>query len=128
MFPCGYCANATVLHAGSVTRLTHHSLYLVLHITQELLGPESDLLMQAGINPPLEVILYPSWLYIQGSYMLSRATKRNNSCLFYRSGCGCVVFSKKFHVLFASKLLAMQVSHYARMNNTFKIGQPLLFL
>ncbi len=70
MFPCGYCANATVLHAGSVTRLTHHSLYLVLHITQELLGPESDLLMQAGINPPLEVILYPSWLYIQGSYML----------------------------------------------------------
>ncbi len=56
----------------------------------ELCDSEKALLLQAGGNPPTQVLLYPRLLLPNHRELVaetrSRSTKRNNSCLLYKSG------------------------------------------
>ena len=59
----------------------------------ELLDSEKDLFTKAGIEPPHEVMLYPSLLLTNSQRVLvaeerCRSTKRNNSCIRFTTGYG----------------------------------------
>lgn len=59
----------------------------------ELLDSEKDLFAKAGIDPPPEVMLYPSLLLTNSQRILvaeerCRSTKRNDSCVHFTTGYG----------------------------------------
>ena len=59
----------------------------------DLLDQERDLFLKVGINPPCEVMLYPSLQLAANKRIVvaqsrSRSIKRNNCCLAFLSGYG----------------------------------------
>ena len=108
----------------------------------ELSGPERDLIVEAGIQAPCEVMLYSSLLLTKTkrelrASSLCKATKRNNSCLLYKYGCGLlqkiIVFDSMCYLLIfclkraPMKLCEDEITH-AQLNSHFYSYYPPRFV